>query len=271
VYVHWTFLVLVGIVLLSNLKGGLGFALYSVALLAAVFGCVVLHEFGHALTARRFGIPTLDITLYPIGGVARLGRLIESAWGEFWIAIAGPAVNVVIAGILSVLLYFSREGSALTPTSVDSFLHGNFIFDLLVINIGLVVFNMLPAFPMDGGRVLRSILVPQLGRLRATEVAAGIGTAFSILFVIWGLFGNPMLLLVGMFAYLAGRQELAAVRQSEFRRLAEPIDVLPVGDEILDVLPVPSESGFSGFTWDERAHAWIAWRNGRPTHMYRAD
>jgi Zn-dependent protease len=267
VYVHWTFLLLVGFVLLSNWDlGGPQLAVYAVSVLLAVFGCVVLHELGHALMARRFGIPTRDITLYPMGGVARLARMSERPFEEFWIAIAGPAVNVVIAGLLFgllALLGFPLKSGA----EVATYLKGNYLFTLAMINVGLVVFNLVPAFPMDGGRVLRALLAPGLGRLRATELAANIGAAFAVLFMLAGIW-NPMLILVGAFVLLAGRHELWAVRRQEYARRMEPLDVIPVADDILDAIPVPAESQFSGPSWDTKAKAWVIWRNGRRVHTF---
>ena len=256
IYVHWTFLLLVAFVLLRNWgQSGPHSAFYAVALLVGIFACVVLHELGHALMAQRFGIPTRDITLYPIGGVARLERMSERPFEEFCIAIAGPAVNVVIAGLLFVVLPFLGlpfDDSARLP----AYLKDSYLFTLAAMNIGLVLFNLVPAFPMDGGRVLRSVLVPGLGRLRATEVAANIGAIFAVLLMFAG-FWNPMLLLVGAFVFLAGRHELWAVRRQEHVRRAEPLNVIPVADDILDVIPVPGDSQFSGLTWDKRANVWV--------------
>jgi len=120
---------------------------------------------------------------------------------------------------------------------------------------------------MDGGPVLRAFLVPGLGRLRATEVAANIGAAFAMLLMLAGIW-NPMLLLVGAFVILAGRHELWAVRRQEFARRVEPLDVIPVADDILDVIPVLSESQFSGPSWDTKAKAWVIWRNGQRLHTF---
>src|SRR5438270_520462 len=150
IYVHWTFLLLAAYVLMSNFDlGGIDLAVYSVGLLLAVFGCVVLHELGHALTARQFGIPTQDITLYPIGGVARLERMSERPWEEFWIAVAGPAVNVAIAAVLAGLLAatgaYPRSDGLLADGLAASFLPA-----LLYSNVLLVGFNLLPIFPSDG-------------------------------------------------------------------------------------------------------------------------
>src|SRR5262249_60731937 len=148
--------------------------LYRLTLLAVVFGCVVLHELGHALTARRFGIRTLDITLYPIGGVARLERLPERPTEELLIALAGPAVNLAIVALLTPLLL---AGAFLTPGAEEALappallLAVTFLVHVWVANAVLVLFNLLPTFPMDGGRVLRAVLAYRLGAVRATAGA----------------------------------------------------------------------------------------------------
>src|SRR5262249_51734265 len=177
IYVHWSFLLLAAYVLFSKgTQGGWAFALFSVLFLFAVFGCVVLHELGHALMARAFGIGTRDITLYPIGGIARLERMGEKPWEELCIALAGPAVNAVLAVLLSLVLVGAGAwgGFLTSPDEVAGLGGMGFLFDLLAANVMLGLFNMLPAFPMDGGRVLRALLSWPLGRLQATEIAAGV-------------------------------------------------------------------------------------------------
>jgi Zn-dependent protease len=272
IYVHITFWLLPAFILLRTWGGGPAAALYSLALVVAVFGCVVLHELGHALMARHYGIRTRDITLYPIGGVARLERMSERPWEELWIALAGPAVNVVIA--LALLAALSVGGIVVGSAALLGSIPGSFLASLMLANVILVAFNLLPAFPMDGGRVLRAFLAMPLGRLRATEIAATVGVVMAVLFGLGYLllgrmvpwFDNPMLILVGLFVWFAGQQELAGVRRQEALRLAEPIDVLPAE-------PAPYagvEPGFSGFTWDSRFRAWVVWRNGRPVARYSA-
>jgi Zn-dependent protease len=266
-YVHWSFLLAPALVLMNKWGHGLEAALLAVGVVLAVFGCVLLHELGHALMARRFGIGTRDITLYPIGGVARLERMSESPGEELAIAVAGPAVNVVIAAGL----YAGMSLAGLAPT-VDILQYGTlgsvFVTLLLTANVWLVLFNMIPAFPMDGGRVLRSLLALGMGRLPATELAATVGTVFAALFVLGGLFvlGTPMLALVGVFVYFAGQQELAMVRHQAYRRPAgdgpEPLTAVPA-DRVAPWAH-PAQPDFSGFTWDGRAGVWIEWRNGRP-------
>jgi Zn-dependent protease len=210
VYVHWTFLILIGWIVFVYLKAGatVAMAIEGVAFVMAIFGCVVLHELGHALAARRFHVETRDITLLPIGGVARLERIPEEPHQELWIAVAGPAVNVVIAGGLLVILVLSNRLAPLESLTANG---GAFMTKLMVVNVILVVFNMIPAFPMDGGRVLRSLLATTMDYVRATQIAATVGQVIAVGFGIIGLFFNPLLLIVALFVYLGAQQEAHAV------------------------------------------------------------
>lgn len=278
IFVHWSFLLLLAFVLYLKLDGGLALALYAVAMVMAVFGCVVLHELGHALTARQYGIGTRNITLYPLGGVALLERMSEKPWEELWIALAGPAVNVVIAVLLLLGLELTgvtvtaerlQDVVTISPGLLSYPLWQQLMIGLLMTNGFLALFNLAPAFPMDGGRVLRALLSMGIGHLRATEIATFIGMILAGLFVYHGLWGdtkNPMLVLIGLFVFFMGQQELAVARHREaVRRQQEPVDVLPVRT-FMDVSAVPAEPDFSGFTWDRRARVWIEWRHGRPVH-----
>ena len=178
VYLHWTFVLLLGWILFSHLGQGHEWAeaWRGVGFIIALFGCVLLHEFGHALTAKRYGIRTRDITLLPIGGIARLERLPENPRHELWVTLAGPAVNVVIAGVLFAVLYFVYPVNEFSQARL---LEGNFLVRLMWVNVFLGAFNLLPAFPMDGGRVLRALLSMRLGRARATRLAASIGQGMA--------------------------------------------------------------------------------------------
>ncbi len=227
VYIHWSFWLLPVLVLFSQGGlGDLGTAAFLLSILAAGFGCVVLHEYGHALAARAFGIGTRDITLYPIGGVARLESMGRKPWQEFWIALAGPAVNVVLILLLASVL---TAAFLADPAGVPESLGVHFLSLLLALNIGMVVFNLLPAFPLDGGRVLRSLLSLGLGKLRATRLAARVGAVLAWLIALGGalFLGNPTLLVIGLFVFLAGQQELQEVEREEQRRQAEPFLLRP--------------------------------------------
>jgi Zn-dependent protease len=200
--VHFTFYLLLGVFFLVNLvRGGVVAALASLILITAVFGLVVLHELGHAMAARAFGIRTHDVTLLPIGGVARLERMPREPRQEFWIALAGPAVNLAIAGLLGIWLFATGGATAST-----------FAGRLMVINLALVFFNLLPAFPMDGGRVLRAVLARRMGHVRATDIAAGVGKGMALLFGVAGLFLNPMLIFIALFVWFGASQEQMMAR-----------------------------------------------------------
>ncbi len=287
IYVHWTFLLLPLYVFFVDSGGGQLFqALFSVFLLCAVFGCVILHELGHALMARYYGIATRDITLYPIGGVARLERMSERPWEEFWIAVAGPAVNVVIALFLAGLLLLSGHtdfsGLLLAlPETISTNLIVAATQLLFLSNLVLVAFNLLPAFPMDGGRVLRALLAAWLGRLRATEFAAGLSAVMAIGIFMWGIYITSLFpMLIAAFVFFAGQQELAAVRFRDMARRwtdGQPVHPsaaqgpTPANGEIIDQTPPVNQPGFSGYTWDGQARLWIYWRNGRPVHTIPVD
>jgi Zn-dependent protease len=212
VYLHWTFFLLPGYIFLSDLGRGSGLpvAVQGLVFVLSLFACILLHELGHALAARRYGIPTRDITLLPIGGVARLERMPREPRQELWVAIAGPLVNVAIAAFLFLALKaieYTRAEFLLTQTT--------FLSLLLSTNLLLIAFNLLPAFPMDGGRVLRALLARKLEYVRATRIAARLGQAMAILFMIVGMFGflfgfrapQPMLVLIGMFIFIGARNE----------------------------------------------------------------
>lgn len=225
VFIHWTFILLVIWFSWMHLQQGHGLVEITIGLLflAALFACVTLHEFGHALTARRYGIETRDINLLPIGGVARLERMPEDPKQELAVAIAGPAVNVAIAAGLYLLMAFLGQPNMELGHHVTG---GNFLADLLVINIILVLFNLIPAFPMDGGRILRALLAFKMKRLRATRVAASVGQLLAISFVFFGLFYNPWLLFIGIFVFLGAGAEAKQVTMQEALREIVPKDLI---------------------------------------------
>jgi Zn-dependent protease/CBS domain-containing protein len=210
VYLHFTFLLLLAFLGFTYWRAtqDVGSSLQGMAFILSLFGCVVLHELGHALMARRYGIRTRDITLLPIGGVARLERMPEQPMQEFWVAVAGPAVNLVIAAVLFVGLAVT---GGLSQSEEVTFTGGSFWQRLMAVNLLLVAFNLLPAFPMDGGRVLRALLSTRLGRRRATAIAANVGQGMAILFVGFGFFYNPFLIFIGIFVYLGAQAEAGSV------------------------------------------------------------
>jgi Zn-dependent protease/CBS domain-containing protein len=206
VYVHVTFLIVVvwiGLVY-WNQEGNLAAVVEGVGYILILFACVVLHEFGHALTAARYGIRTRDITLLPIGGVARLERMPEVPIQELWVALAGPAVNVVIALLLFVWLQASGSWESVDRIGVAS---GSFVERVMLANVYLVGFNLLPAFPMDGGRALRALLAMRMEYTRATSRAAIVGQGMAIVFAFIGLQGNPILLFIALFVWIGAGQE----------------------------------------------------------------
>ena len=208
---HFTFLLFL---LWIYVAGPSSQRLVGVAYVLAVFLCVVLHELGHSVVAIRYGIPVADITLYPIGGVARIEKR-PAARQELGIAVAGPAVNVVIALLLAGVL--AAQGKL--PLSADLLHFGGgvpgFVASVLKANIWLVLFNLIPAFPMDGGRVLRAVLALNMRPERATAIAAGIGQSIAIAAGIWAIFsGQWFLMFIAFFIYLGAGQEASAYQQA---------------------------------------------------------
>ena len=254
--VHWTFtLLLIWVVFLDLQRGGnVDSALLNIIFILLLFVCVVLHELGHALTAKRYNISTRRITLLPIGGVASLEKMPEKPTQELMVALAGPAVNIMIALLLLLVVplrtYLGMDPKSLelllTTPSIDTLL-----FYLLIANIMLVAFNMIPAFPMDGGRVFRALLSFKLDRIRATEIAASLGQGLAVVFFILGLFFNPFLVLIALFIFIGAYGESKMVKQTSLvqghkikeatltnitvlhpeNRLSQVVDVVLAGSE----------------------------------------
>ena len=228
VFIHWTLLALLGMVGWSGRHAD-GGALAAMALYAGVFGCILLHELGHALAARRYGIATRSITLFPFGGIAALERMPTTPKRELVVALAGPAVNVVIALLLLPIVMLTGWG-----------------VNLLWINLMLVAFNLLPAFPMDGGRVLRAALASRMDPIRATRIAVGIGRVIAVLFVVGGIFLNPFLILIALVVWTQGAAEL---RQMQRPRAA----VLSPHDTLERPLAIFAQTGQIDFPVQDRA------------------
>ncbi len=212
--IHLTFFLLLIWVGFSTLfSGGAAVDVVTeVLFILTLFLCVVIHELGHSLTAKRFGYPTRDITLLPIGGLARLETLPEDPKEELLVAAAGPAVNVLISVLIFVILVIS--GTFTSPLNFTALLN-NFWVRLLSVNISLAIFNLLPAFPMDGGRVLRAILAKQMDYVRATQIAANIGRGFAVIMGIAGFFIDPWLILIATFIWSGAGSETKSVQFKE--------------------------------------------------------
>ncbi|MCH9696776.1 MAG: site-2 protease family protein, partial [Gammaproteobacteria bacterium] len=207
VYVHATFFILLAWIGLRYwlLEGNWIAVISGIGFVLALFACVVLHELGHALTARRYGIGTRDIMLLPIGGVASLEHMPDDPKQEIAVALAGPAVNLVIVLCLWLL---TTASSAVVPVDQLSLTGGPFLERLMALNIILAVFNLIPAFPMDGGRVLRALLAMRLNHTRATQLAANIGQFLAIWLGFLGLLYNPFLILIALFVWIGASAEV---------------------------------------------------------------
>ena len=238
VYVHSTFALLLLWIAFSfwSDRHSIRFVLSGLAFVISLFACVTLHEFGHALTARQFGIRTRDITLLPIGGIARAERIPRDPKQELAVAIAGPVVTVLIAATLFLWLRVTNRWEPFARVTMTT---GPFLERLMFVNLALAGFNMLPAFPMDGGRVLRALLALRMPYARATAIAARLGQTVALVFGIVGLFGNPVLVLIALFVWFGAAQESGSAQleaavvgvpvrhlmQTEFRTLS-PTDSL---------------------------------------------
>ncbi len=228
VKVHATFALLLAWVAFVTWRaeGSVAATLAGLLFILALFVCVVLHEFGHALAARRYGVRTRDIILLPIGGVARLEQIPDRPKQELWIALAGPAVNVAIAALLAVWLQLTGGWQTMAELAATG---PSFSGRLLAVNLFLVAFNLLPAFPMDGGRVLRALLGLRMEYLRATRIAASVGQALALGFGFLGLFTNPFLVLIAFFVWVgAGREARMVQMKSDLGGV--PVDRVMITD-----------------------------------------
>ena len=218
IQVHWTFALLLiwaGYVEFQD-SGDLQRVLINQGFILVLMACVVLHELGHAFAAKQFNIKTQKIILLPIGGVATLEKMPEKPGQELLVALAGPAVNLIIAMVLALLVpvksYFNFEAIFIEEMLYAPTLQ-NFLFYLFMANVMLVLFNLIPAFPMDGGRVFRALLSYKLGRVEATKIATGIGQVLAFVFFVFGFFLNPFLILIAFFIFFAAHGENQMVQQ----------------------------------------------------------
>jgi Zn-dependent protease len=267
-YLHGTFWLLPLLVMFDSLAGGLGEVAFRLLFVFTVFACVALHEVGHAMAAAAYGIRTRDITLYPIGGVASLERMPDRPLREVAVALAGPAVNVAIA--LGLLLGMAASGLPLPFVDRPGDVAELFAQEVLIANLFLVGFNLLPAFPMDGGRVLRALLSIRMTRLRATESAVVVGTVVAAGLLVVGIVSMTFTLVaIAAVVWLLGQAELASIRIVEARRDYERRARELFGEP--EEEPVPRDAAadlaarrFSGLAWDERRRIWVQWVNGVP-------
>ncbi len=287
-YVHSTALLLPAWVCWTNRDKGPFNLVVWLALLAAFLGCLLLHELGHCLMARYFGIGTRDVCLYPIGGVASLESTGEGPVEELCIALAGPAVNLIIVALLAPVLMLAIVTGHLGASNVaQAFaldegaltLLARFAWIVAFSNFLLLAFNLIPAFPMDGGRVLRALLSFGMPRLRATEIVVPIGMVVAMLVCgsLAFLDQSPMPLVIALFVCFVGPLELKALRHQEARRRATlarqapvapetaPVYVQPLPEVAPPPTPIPTPPrGFTGFTWDRDRRVWVRWFNGKP-------
>ncbi|MCX7605883.1 MAG: site-2 protease family protein [Bacteroidia bacterium] len=244
IYIHWSFWLLFIWIAISSFFSpdfSWAFLMWRLLLLGGLVLSVILHELGHAFAARAFHIPTRDITMYPFGGVASLIRIPEKPLQELIVALAGPAVNVLLVGLFGGIIWLSYpaftlsleflayRGDSLPSVEV-------WLYSLAFMNGVLAAFNLMPAFPMDGGRVLRALLATRLSYIQATRIAALVGQGFAILFILIGVYGNPVLILVGFFVFVAASQE----RQYAEQRSA--MQGYTVMDAVMKDFPVLSVS-----------------------------
>lgn len=267
-YLHPTFALLPLYVLATTRGEGTVRVLLAQAVLFTVFGCVLLHELGHALMARVFGIATRDVTLYPIGGVARLDGTGSRPFEEIAIALAGPAVNLVIFLLLLPVVFLLWAGGVLgaadDPIGSGGSTAMGFVAHWLAMvcigNLGLLVFNLIPAFPMDGGRVLRATLSLFIPRLDATRIAVGLALVAAAGLALLGFFlPSPGLVFVALFVAFAGQMELWILKRREAQQAAEQV----VPDHDVRRLDEEESAGFTGMAWDQRRGVWVRWVNGR--------
>lgn len=211
--IHITFpLIVVWAAFQYGQEGGFQGALFGVVTMLLLFVLVTMHELGHSFAALHYGIPVRQIVLLPIGGLAQLEKMPEKPVQELVVAIAGPAVNVVLA-IIAGLLAFSLGIPLVNPLADLTLTFTTVLSYLLLYNVVLLVFNMLPAFPMDGGRVLRALLAMVMDYERATVVAVNIGRIAAVLLAIYAIYSGAFFtLLISLFILVLGTQELVMVK-----------------------------------------------------------
>ncbi|MEO5905810.1 MAG: site-2 protease family protein [Saprospiraceae bacterium] len=263
VKIHWSFGLLLLWVAYESSKGGFEplMVVIAIGIVLSIFFCVILHEFGHALTARKFGVKTFDIIMTPIGGIARLERMPEGKGQEFWVAIAGPIVNFLIVGLicLGFLIFRGEWLPVFSPSfwTFDDQEPGYFKFILLA-NGYLGAFNLIPAFPMDGGRILRSLLSLKMERSKATQIASYAGQVIAVvMFGIGMIRAQPTLALIGVFIFFAARQEnLVLQRQTRLIKTKSRDIMRPLNHLLHTNMPMTFAKEVIGNTEEESFIVW---------------
>jgi Zn-dependent protease/CBS domain-containing protein len=262
ILMHWTFLILILWIVFSNAKSGadINQIARSVGFILAVFTCVILHELGHALAAKRYNIKTLGITILPIGGLAQLESMPEKPKEELVVALAGPVVNVVISIILFPFVLLTAGMADLN--TLQTITAQNFLPSLMSINVWLALFNLIPAFPMDGGRILRALLGYKFNHARATEIAASIGQVLAIAIIFFGFFYNAFLIFIGFFIFLSAKSE-AAYSRSKFH-----LKGFTVNDVLMHQVPFINDSASikeaADKLLDSQSRDFLVVRDGEP-------
>jgi len=233
-FIHWTFSLLILFIVYVNYKAGQNATqiLWSVLFVLCIFLTVLLHELGHALTAKKYNIKTKDITLLPIGGLARLERLPEKPSEELMVAFAGPLVNIALAFITSLFITIPNTSEELVAQLANGVNSNNFFINFYLVNFVLAFFNLIPAFPMDGGRVLRALLSYKLERHLATKIAARIGQVLAVGFIFLGFYSNPFLIFIGIFVFIGAQIE------SEYTESKHMLKGYTVRDVIMKQYPI---------------------------------
>jgi Zn-dependent protease len=267
VRIHWSFWILPLVIGSLAWPHGWRAMAFTEAAVLIVYFCVLLHEYGHALTARAFGFRTEDIIMTPLGGIARLTRMPESPGVEILVAIAGPAVNVVIGSMLFLPVIFLAKPSTLLEQHKLASSWSDLFLMVTGGNIVLVLFNMLPIFPSDGGRVFRALLATFLSRVQATQAAVIVGAIGAFGLAIIGiLMGSLQVPFIAVLLAFVAQMELWMVKRQEEMRGRFWIESHRFDAQQAAALE-PPEPGFSGYRWEPRAQLWIEWRDGRAVRI----
>lgn len=235
-YIHWTFSLLIAFIIFVNYKNGQSpiQILWSVLFISSVFVTVFMHELGHALAAKNYHIDTKDITLLPIGGLARLDKIPEKPLEELVVAIAGPLVNITLAIITGLFITIPSDSNELMAKLSNGVNANNFFLNFFIVNFWLALFNLIPAFPMDGGRILRALLSFKLERNVATKIAARIGQFIAVGFILLGFLYNPFLVFIGIFVIIGAQVESDSIQSKHLLKGFKVRDILMKQYPIID-------------------------------------